>query len=103
MTEYGLGPNVRSPNFNFSAPFGLEIAATLLIHPLLVGVAGISRPKGARLQGETPVANCDQIPSSRIEVATSRVAIEWLPRPNKNTPTEFYMKKKPHKAQNIAA
>ena len=31
-----------------------------------------------------------------------RVAIEWLPRPHKNTPTEFYMKKKPHKAQNIA-
>ena len=43
---------VRSPNFNFSAPFDLEIAATLLIHPLLVGVAGISRAKGASLQGE---------------------------------------------------
>ena len=40
------------PNFNFSAPFDLEIAATLLIHPLLVGVAGISRAKGACLQGE---------------------------------------------------
>ncbi len=44
--------SVRSPNFNFSAPFDLEIAATLLIHPLLVGVAGISRAKGACLQGE---------------------------------------------------
>ncbi len=32
----------------------------------------------------------------------ARVAIEWLPRPHKNTPTEFYMKKKPQKAQNIA-
>ena len=31
-----------------------------------------------------------------------RVAIEWLPRPHKNTPTEFYMKKKSQKAQNIA-
>ena len=31
-----------------------------------------------------------------------RVAIEWLPRPHKNTPTEFYMKKKQQKAQNIA-
>ena len=45
-------PKVRSPNFNFSAPFDLEFAATLLIHPLLVGVAGIFRPKGACLQGE---------------------------------------------------
>ena len=35
-------------------------------------------------------------------VAIDRVAIEWLPRPHKNTPTEFYMKKKPQKAQNIA-
>ena len=33
------------------APFALEITATLLIHPLLVGVAGISRQKGASLQG----------------------------------------------------
>ena len=50
---YGrLQPAVRSPNFNCLAPFGLEIAATLLIHPLLVGVAGISRAKGASLQGE---------------------------------------------------
>ena len=39
-------------DFNFSAPFGLEIAATLLIDPLLVGVAGISRAKGACLQGQ---------------------------------------------------
>ena len=31
-----------------------------------------------------------------------RVAIEYLPRPHKNTPAEFYMKKKPQKAQNIA-
>ena len=33
---------------------------------------------------------------------TGRVAIEWLPRPHKNTPTEFYMKKKQQKAQNVA-
>ena len=33
-------------------PFALEIAATLLIHPLLVRVAGIPRAKGARLQGK---------------------------------------------------
>ena len=32
-------PKVRSPNFNFSAPFDLEFAATLLIHPLLWGGA----------------------------------------------------------------
>ena len=35
----------------FLAPFALEIAATLLIHPLLVGVAGISRAFGAPFQG----------------------------------------------------
>ena len=45
-------PSVRSSNFNFPAPFDLEIAATLLIHPLLVGVAGVSRAKGECLQGE---------------------------------------------------
>ena len=35
---------VSSPNL---APFCLETAETLLIHPLLVGVAGISSPFGA--------------------------------------------------------
>ena len=40
-------PKVRSPNFNFSAPFDLEIAATLLIDPLLVGVQGIRNLGGA--------------------------------------------------------
>ena len=51
-TTYWPEEKKYAPHLNLLAPFGLEIAATLLIHPLLVGVAGISRAKGASLQGE---------------------------------------------------
>ena len=37
-----------------------------------------------------------------LEKTHDRVAIEWLLRPHKNTPTEFYMKKKLQKAQKLA-
>ena len=57
---HSLGALVRPPNFNFSAPFDPEIAATLLIHPLLVGVAGISRANGACLQGEIEMADTER-------------------------------------------